>query len=187
MIISYLLAQTFVPIMANWLMKGHKAKKGEPEFVADAAGEEDTGTRRKCWRKKYCIPLTLNSAPLISSAPVFFVLKNRLFPFKKLIVTAYVILISGAAVWLLTSIGRDVLPKTNAGQFQVRLRAADGTRVENTERIVLRTLGGTGFIGWQRKYFYHLFICWPAPRGCFLQALFIYGWPVRRKRLFRYN
>src|SRR5690348_15550500 len=42
MITSYLLAQTFVPVMANWLMKGHHRKKGDPlsgmtdeeEFVA---------------------------------------------------------------------------------------------------------------------------------------------------------
>src|SRR6202000_816872 len=34
MITSYLMAQTFVPVMANWLMKGHH-KKGEKEFASD--------------------------------------------------------------------------------------------------------------------------------------------------------
>ena len=34
---------------------------------------------------------------------------------------------------MLHSIGRDVLPKTNASQFQLRVRAPDGTRIERTE------------------------------------------------------
>jgi len=33
-----------------------------------------------------------------------------------------------------------VLPKTNSGQFQVRLRAPDGTRIERTEAKVVKTL-----------------------------------------------
>jgi len=45
--------------------------------------------------------------------------------YQKIIVTAYVVLVSGLAIFLLTHIGRDVLPKVNSGQFQVRLRAAD--------------------------------------------------------------
>src|SRR4029078_11210931 len=32
------------------------------------------------------------------------------------------------------------LPRVNAGQFQVRLRDPDGTRVENTERDVIKAL-----------------------------------------------
>ena len=38
------------------------------------------------------------------------------------------------------NIGRDVLPKVNAGQFQVRLRAADGTRLERTEEKTIKAL-----------------------------------------------
>ena len=37
-------------------------------------------------------------------------------------------------------IGRDVLPKVNGGQFQVRLRAPDGTRMERTEEKTVRAL-----------------------------------------------
>ena len=38
------------------------------------------------------------------------------------------------------NIGRDVLPKVNGNQFQVRLRAPDGTRFERTEDITIKTL-----------------------------------------------
>jgi multidrug efflux pump subunit AcrB len=55
-------------------------------------------------------------------------------------VIGYVLLVSAAAVLLLGSIGRDVLPRTNSGQFQLRLRAPDGTRIERTEAMMLKTL-----------------------------------------------
>ena len=37
-------------------------------------------------------------------------------------------------------IGRDVLPKVNGEQFQVRLRNPDGTRLEKTEATMLKTI-----------------------------------------------
>jgi multidrug efflux pump subunit AcrB len=59
---------------------------------------------------------------------------------RKPVVIAYVVLVSGAAVLLLNNIGRDVLPRTNSGQFQLRLRAPQGTRIERTEGYMLKAL-----------------------------------------------
>src|SRR6185369_4226186 len=66
---------------------------------------------------------------------------NRIFPYRKPIVVAYLLVVTAAAVLLLNSIGRDVLPKVNAGQLQLRLRAPDGTRIERTEAVLVKTLG----------------------------------------------
>src|SRR5450631_3176463 len=63
MIVSYFMAQTFVPVMANWLMKGHHGKKGdskanmtdEEEFIASglsAADEGDTWDQKKMLAEK---------------------------------------------------------------------------------------------------------------------------------------
>ena len=41
---------------------------------------------------------------------------------------------------LFKNIGRDVLPKVNSGQFQVRLRAPDGTRIERTEEKTIKAI-----------------------------------------------
>ncbi len=49
---------------------------------------------------------------------------ERMIPHRKVIVIAYVVISVALAGLLLTTIGRDVLPKTNSGQFQVRMRAA---------------------------------------------------------------
>src|SRR6202012_3288460 len=63
-----------------------------------------------------------------------------LLPNKKLIVLFYLITAFGFAVILFSIIGRDLLPKVNSGTFQLRLRGADGTRLERTEATTIATL-----------------------------------------------
>jgi len=144
MITSYLMAQTFVPIMANWLMKGHhgKGKTDDEEFRESgltAADEKDP------WSEKH--KLATGGTGKGGKLTAFDRFRNRfirfldrLFPFRTSIAIAYILLGMGGAWLLLNSIGRDVLPKSNAGQFQVRLRAPAGTRIERTEAYMLRTL-----------------------------------------------
>lgn len=46
-----------------------------------------------------------------------------------------------ALVWLLLpALGTEIFPSVDAGQFQLRLRAPTGTRIEQTERITLRAM-----------------------------------------------
>jgi multidrug efflux pump subunit AcrB len=148
MITSYLMAQTFVPVMANWIMKGHH-KKGEKAFASDeeefrasgltaesekhiaeekqklmehGTGKDGKETRFDKFRKR------------------FLRFTDRMLPYRVPIAIAYIVLGLGGAWLMLTHIGRDVLPKSNAGQFQVRLRAPDGTRIENTELYTVKAL-----------------------------------------------
>jgi len=137
MITSYLLAQTFVPIMANWLMKSHHGKEttdAEEFAAAGLQGEDDT------WDQKKILLQKEKRTPFDRMRDRFMRFLNRMVPHQKIIVTTYVIAVSGLAVLLLTQIGRDVLPKVNSGQFQVRLRAPDGTRIERTELKVVKLL-----------------------------------------------
>ncbi|WP_159476433.1 efflux RND transporter permease subunit [Dyadobacter sp. 3J3] len=112
MIISYFLSQTFVPVMANWIMKGHKAK-------ADDAPEEKLSRFEK---------LRLRFLRFV----------DRTLPLRRPIVISYLVVTIALTALLLSIIGKDVLPKVNGSQFQVRLRAAEGTRIERTEE---KTLG----------------------------------------------
>jgi multidrug efflux pump subunit AcrB len=150
MITSYFLAQTFVPILANWMMKGHQRKtedgrtmSDEEEFAASplAADREDDTWDQKERLLDHGTGKDGKMSGFDKFRARFMRFLERLFPFSKPVVIAYVLLVSGAALLLLTRIGRDVLPKVNAGQFQVRLRAPEGTRVEATEQYVLKTLG----------------------------------------------
>lgn len=135
MITSYLLSQTFVPIMANWMMKGHG---NDADKKAHFNPEEESDT----WNQKKQLLKEAQAHPtrFDKFRERYLRLMNRLFKQRKLVVIVYVIAALGTALLLLTTIGHDVLPKVNSGQFQVRLRAPDGTRLERTEADVIKTL-----------------------------------------------
>jgi multidrug efflux pump subunit AcrB len=42
--------------------------------------------------------------------------------------------------WLLPSMGKEIFPIVDTGQFKLRIRAATGTRIERTEMVALRAL-----------------------------------------------
>ena len=115
MVVSYFLAQTFVPVMANWIMKVHGGLGGH-------APVEDKVSRFDKFRNRF----------------MRFI--DRMMPYRKPIVIGYLVVACAAAFLLLTHIGTDVLPKVNGSQFQVRIRAAEGTRVERTEEKTLQAI-----------------------------------------------
>ena len=130
MIISYFLAQTFVPIMANWLMKEHPHKPGEADHIMskqELAERADLNSNGK-----------LSFFERVRNRFMRFI--NRVMPARKLIVSVYVIAGIGLVVLMLNIIGRDVLPRGNGSQFQLRLRAPEGTRAERTEEITIKTV-----------------------------------------------
>jgi multidrug efflux pump subunit AcrB len=151
MITSYLLAQTFVPIMANWLMKEHHHKSSvdghvltdEEEFLAvgfSASGEHDTWDQKKKLLEKKSGIGNEKLTRFEKFRNRFLRFLDRILPYRKPIVIGYVLLTCGAVALLFMNIGRDVLPKVNGGQFQVRLRAPDGTRLERTEDKTIKAL-----------------------------------------------
>jgi multidrug efflux pump subunit AcrB len=158
MIVSYFLAQTFVPIMANWLMKikhtntvnqnTNNANAGLTDAEILKAAGLPPGSEKDTWdQKKMLVEREdSNRDGKISRFEKFrmrylrFI--GRIMPYRKPIVIGYVMLICGLAYLLMHSIGRDVLPKVNGSQFQVRLRAPEGTRIESTEQKTLAAING---------------------------------------------
>jgi multidrug efflux pump subunit AcrB len=150
MITSYVMAQTFVPVMANWLMKGHKEHKDktnkhhpgpaltdEEAFMAAHIPPSESDT----WDQKKAL---LNEPPPLTKFEKFrnryIRFLDRLFPHRVIIGIGYVIVMFVAVALLLAHIGRDVLPRVNGSQFQVRMRAPDGTRLERTEGMTITAL-----------------------------------------------
>ncbi|MEJ5145328.1 efflux RND transporter permease subunit [Sphingobacterium sp. MYb388] len=125
MVASYFLSQTFVPVMANWIMK---EKHGGPTIAVSS--DEDTSLQKEHL-------LQGNSGAKqdyfekFRSRYMRFI--NRILPYRKSMIYGYIIVIGGIAALLFITIGRDVLPKVDSGQFQVRMKIADGTRIEKTE------------------------------------------------------
>ncbi|MEN5435331.1 efflux RND transporter permease subunit [Sphingobacterium faecium] len=115
MITSYLMSQTFVPIMANWMMKNNHV-----------AGEVHKETAFDRFKVRYSNLL------------------ERLMASKKIIVSISLVLILALVAVMYQFTGKDVLPNVNSSQFQVRITAPEGTRIEKTEekvKAVLHQLG----------------------------------------------
>ena len=148
MITSYLMAQTFVPVMANWLMKTHHQKGGkkfasdEEEFKASGLTAESEAhiAEEKQKLMEHGTGKDGKESRFDKFRKRFIRFMDRMMPYRVVIAIAYIVVGLGGAWLMLTHIGRDVLPKSNAGQFQVRLRAPDGTRIERTELYMLKAL-----------------------------------------------
>jgi len=122
MVISFLLSQTFVPVMANWLMKSHAshdhahATHDRKEFSEREDADDDGKLSRF---EKFRVK--------------FMKMIDSLMPKRKFVGLLYLFGITALAFVMLNVIGQDVFPKVNSSQFQVRMRLADGTRLERTE------------------------------------------------------
>ncbi|WP_448701546.1 efflux RND transporter permease subunit [Mucilaginibacter sp. AW1-3] len=139
MITSYLLSQTFVPIMANWLMVDHNVDKNhkESDYKID---KHDTASQKEAALHKAEHEPEGKKSRFEKMRERYLKGMDNAVGYRRIIVSIYVIAAIGLAGLLLLTIGRDVLPKVNGGQFQVRLRAPDGTRLERTEADMVKTL-----------------------------------------------
>ncbi|SER64852.1 efflux RND transporter permease subunit [Pedobacter rhizosphaerae] len=152
MIVSFFLSQTFVPIMANWLMVAHPKKgaahhpgitQDEADFAATGLPietEQDTLNQKKILveREDFNDDGKISYFERFRNRFMRFI--DRILPHRKSVVLVYLVLVIGSAALLLANIGRDVLPKVNSSQFQLRLRAPDGTRLERTEEKANKVL-----------------------------------------------
>src|SRR5580698_2262553 len=149
MITSYTMAQTLVPVLANWLMKeehgngkNNHSKKTDEEIFKESrispTSETDTFAQRESYIEEDKAKKKLGFFDKIKLRSNKFLI--RMMPFRMPIVLLYVIGSLVIVFLLVKNIGRDVLPKSNAGQFQVRLHAPDGTRIEQTELITLKAI-----------------------------------------------
>ncbi|WP_045500134.1 efflux RND transporter permease subunit [Chryseobacterium sp. StRB126] len=111
MIVSFILSQTFVPVMANWLMK-HDPKTCE--------------NHKPNWFTRF--------------RDRFTVFLSSLMKRRKIIVSISLAAILCLGIGLYQITGKDVLPAVNSRQFQVRIKAAEGTRIEVTEIKVKKFL-----------------------------------------------
>jgi multidrug efflux pump subunit AcrB len=111
MITSYFLSSTFVPVLSVWLLRKHHT-----HHATSATGHTSWMATR------------LDGALGVVTRLAW------------LVVPAYLIAAVLIVVFLGRQLGREILPQVDAGQFQFRLRAPDGTRIEQTEEITREAL-----------------------------------------------
>jgi multidrug efflux pump subunit AcrB len=118
-IVSYLLSQSFVPVLANWWLKDTLHHAAPTDELGDAEpaptpDEKATGFER----------IKLGYLRLL----------DRLLARRALVLTAYGVVCVGLIGGCFYAIGQDMMPKiTHGRQFQLRIIAPQGLRIERTE------------------------------------------------------
>ncbi len=148
MIVSFVAAQTLVPIMCNWLLKEEKF-----QYHHTAPEHAHAGLALNKREEDEINLHTKEDTEQPKEDDFFQRLKIKLLqrlqswmPKRKWIVSIYCIATIGAAAFCFATIGKDLLPKSNVGQMQLRIKEPDGTRLEITERAVksiLHTIDST--------------------------------------------
>jgi multidrug efflux pump subunit AcrB len=111
MVSSYFLSSTFVPVVSVWLLRHQHAVEVKGRWFS-FAWLRAAYARAVRWAVR---------------------LRWVLLP-------AYAVG-AGLVIWLAGSqVGREIFPKVDGGQFQLRLRAPTGTRIERTEELAVQAL-----------------------------------------------
>lgn len=112
MIASFIASQTFVPILANWLMKNDK-------FLAHK------GILHKKKRTHF------------DKFKRFYLLLTRRASRKRAaVVASYGVVVALMLVVGVGTIGTDIMPGSNSGDIQLRIAAPQGTRLESAEQYL---------------------------------------------------
>ncbi|MFI5221101.1 MAG: efflux RND transporter permease subunit [Bacteroidia bacterium] len=142
MIAAFFIAQTLVPILANWFLKTDKFKQHHAHATLALDKAELTQIKEESEH-----PEAKGKFEIFKEA--FLNLLQKLMKKSKVVITSYVVICFGLIALFFLFIGKDILPRTNTGQFQLRIKAIDGTRIERTEdkllqvlKIIDRTVGG---------------------------------------------
>jgi multidrug efflux pump subunit AcrB len=107
---SYFLSSSLVPVMSTWILR---------EAVHS---ERNTKSHLAEWRERLGRVL------------------GKLMGHRKVVLAVYLVITLAVILLLGPLMGREIFPRVNAGQFQLRFRAPIGTRVGATEVMALRVL-----------------------------------------------
>lgn len=111
MITSFVLSNTLVPVLSVWFLpRDHKPVESRGRFSFAR------------FRDKYVSILTASLGR------------------SKKIVIAYAVAVAVLLLLLVPHLGQEIFPSVSAGQFQFRMRAPAGTRIEETEQRALKVL-----------------------------------------------
>ena len=110
MVGSYLLSSTFVPVLAVWMLRYSNAQHELQETFFDRLRARYDQFARAIMKR------------------------------RRIVVLSY-LMTSGAVILLVgSSLGTEIFPIVDTGQFQLHLRAPVGTNIDRTEQIALQTL-----------------------------------------------
>jgi multidrug efflux pump subunit AcrB len=112
MIASYLLSSTFVPVVSVWLLRHHQP------LTQGGRGRSSFARLRAAYAS----------------------VLHQALRWRWPLIAGYAVA-AGLVIWLVgRQLGMEIFPAVDSGQFQLRLRASEGTRIETTEQIANEAL-----------------------------------------------
>lgn len=111
MVASFLLSNTFVPVLSTWILRGHHEPAGKPGRFSFARFQS-----------------------------VYARVAEKAVRHSWSIMGLYFVVAALAIVLVGSRLGTEIFPQIDTGQFQLRLRAPTGTYIDSTEQVTLKTL-----------------------------------------------
>ncbi len=116
MITSYLLSSTFVPVLSVWLLENRHGSHGQGKDSENRPG--------------FFMKLQNRYEKVVSWTVAH----------RRVVVLAYLIATSAVVVAVGSQLGRELFPRVDTGQFQLRVRPPEGTHYELTRQVAQKTL-----------------------------------------------
>ena len=135
-IVSYLLSQSFVPVVANWWLKAHPhATPHELTILPDLTQPVEQQQERY----EVTHPEKVTGFERVKLH--YLRILDKLLAHRALVITMYGVVCLAVAGLSFYFIGQDMMPEiTHSKQFQVRLIAPQGMRIERTEERTKRLI-----------------------------------------------
>ena len=136
MVTSYILSSTFVPVLSVWLLR-HKAPSPPTPLPGGARGANSTPLPpgERGWGEGQAGRLLFTRLREAYAGAL-----GRLLRVRWLLAPAYLAVAALLAWSVGGQLGQEIFPTVDAGQFQLRLRAPTGTRIEVTEQLAVQAL-----------------------------------------------
>jgi multidrug efflux pump subunit AcrB len=116
MITSYLLSSTLVPVLSIWLLENRHGAPGQTDGQPPRpdlfARLQNRFERLVTWTVSHC----------------------------RLVILVYLVLTAAIVVVVGGQLGRELFPRVDAGEFQLRVRPPQGTQFEVTRQVAQKTL-----------------------------------------------
>ncbi|MGV3556587.1 efflux RND transporter permease subunit [Larkinella arboricola] len=135
-IVSYLLSQTFVPVVSNWWLKGHDhPAPHDLSILADLDNKKEI--RQEVYENQH--PAKVSGFERFKLG--YLRLLDGLLVRRGLVMIGYGLLCAVLIGIGFTQIGQDMMPRQNhARQFQVRIVGPQGLRIERTEELTKQVI-----------------------------------------------
>ncbi len=132
---SYFVAMTVVPLFCAKLIGAHEADEGAPEF--DEAHVHHAATPTRGWMERFNAAFNRRFHGMLERYDV--AVRRSLT--RPVAVVAVIVGLFVASLALYPLLGMAFFPRSDAGQFQINLKAPSGSRLEVTNEDVARVEG----------------------------------------------